>query len=156
MPPVKKATSRKAPAKTRAKAPAKPRATTSRPKAAVKKAVAKVTKPPEPKPRRSVVEVAIHGDGGDVFVRREPEEVWLKWLHGMAFRFKPEDLNDALYYIDEFGTRSWVQLSDSFGDGFVALVESNVLYINSDPAPTDNLEGIPWEHLQGALEEAVT
>jgi len=144
MPPVKKPAAKKA-------AP-KPRAKTSRPKAAVKKAVAKVTKP-EPKPKRSVVEVAVHGDGGDVFVRREPEEVWLKWLQGLAFRFKPEDLSDTIYYIDEFGTRSWVQLRDSFGDGFVAHVESNVLYIASDPADPDSLVGIPWEHLQESLEE---
>lgn len=105
---------------------------------------------------RTKVEEAVHGDGGDAFVRREPnDEVWIRWIGGEGRRFKHDHLRECIEYIELLGYSAWVQLRDSSGDGFVARVDANELFAGCAPGDTASQNGIPWEHLLDSLEEAV-
>jgi len=112
------------------------------------------------KPPRRVVEEVVSGPDGEVGVRRETSgNVTVAWTCGDSAEFTPEQVREAIMYIEQFGVYDvWVSLRNNVGKAqFVARITGGLpngnLVVGGDIVDAET--GVPWEHLKAALEEAL-
>ena len=109
-----------------------------------------------------VVEVAVEGTDGEVYVRREPEgHVEVQWFCGDKREFTDEQLHTAIGGLDALGDHPGIWMkADALGGSIAVMIEDGMLYAATSPrgwGPGEAEEhdnAVPWGALRMALLDA--